>query len=107
MFDEPTASDDSGELTVNLVSELGSGDLFPVGTTTVTYEATGENGETITCSFVVEIIDENLPEIVLCPENIEVEIASGRECYSCNLFNIQNLPIMWNCRYPAYWAGIR
>ena len=77
IFDEPTASDDSGELAVNLVSELGSGDLFPVGTTTVTYEATGQNGETIICSFLVEIIDENLPEIVLCPENIEVEIASG------------------------------
>ena len=76
MFDVPTASDDSGELTVNLVSELGSGDLFPVGTTTVTYEATGENGERITCSFEVMVVD-NIPPNISCPgdqiENFDPE----------------------------------
>jgi hypothetical protein len=76
MFDVPTASDDSGELTVNLVSELGSGDLFPVGTTTVIYEATGENGETISCSFEVMVVD-NIPPSISCPgdqtENFDPE----------------------------------
>ena len=76
MFDVPTASDDSGELTVNLISELGSGDLFPVGTTTVTYQATGENGETITCSFEVMVVD-NIPPSISCPgdqtENFDPE----------------------------------
>jgi len=76
MFDVPTASDDSGELAVNLVSELGSGDLFPVGITTVTYEATGENGERITCSFEVMVVD-NIPPNISCPgyqtENFDPE----------------------------------
>ena len=76
MFDVPTASDDSGELTVNLISELGSGDLFPVGTTTVIYEATGENGERITCSFEVMVVD-NIPPNISCPgdqiENFDPE----------------------------------
>ncbi|UBZ07093.1 tandem-95 repeat protein [Salegentibacter mishustinae] len=71
MFDVPTASDDSGELTVNLISELGSGDLFPVGTTTVIYEATGENGETITCSFEVMVIDNISPNISCPGDQIE------------------------------------
>lgn len=75
-FDAPTASDDSGELAVTLVSDLGSGDLFPVGSTTVTYEATGENGETISCSFEVVVVDNMSPEIISCPDNIEIEIAA-------------------------------
>lgn len=75
-FDTPRAFDDSGELAVALVSDLGSGDLFSVGTTTVTYEATGENGETISCSFEVVVVDNMSPGIISCPDNIEIEIAA-------------------------------
>jgi len=53
-------------------SGLTSGDLFPVGITTQTYEVTDAGGNTATCSFTVEIIDNELPIITTCPGNITV-----------------------------------
>ncbi|MCH2230955.1 MAG: HYR domain-containing protein [Crocinitomicaceae bacterium] len=53
-------------------SGLTSGDLFPVGITTQTYEVTDAGGNTAICSFTVEIIDNELPVITTCPGNITV-----------------------------------
>ncbi len=50
---EPTASDDSG--TVTLTSSHSSGSAFPIGTTTVTYTATDGNSNTVVTSFDVII----------------------------------------------------
>ncbi len=46
---------------VTVSSSHSSGDLFPVGTTTVTYTATDFAGNTATCSFDVTVI-ANMPE---------------------------------------------
>ncbi|MEZ4778868.1 MAG: proprotein convertase P-domain-containing protein [Flavobacteriaceae bacterium] len=51
---------------------LGSGDVFPVGTTTVTFTATDVNGNTNTCSFDITVIDNEDP-VVAC-QNITVEL---------------------------------
>ena len=37
------------------MSNHNPGDIFPVGNTTVTYTATDINGNTATCSFVVNV----------------------------------------------------
>lgn len=50
-----TASDNCGITSVTLISGLPSGSVFPVGTTTVTYEAIDANGNSNTCSFDVTI----------------------------------------------------
>lgn len=42
--------------------------LFPVGVTTVTYKATDIHGNTGVCSFNVEVIDNETPDIT-CPAN--------------------------------------
>lgn len=73
-FEEPTAFDDSGELGVELISDLGLGDFFPLGTTEVVFEATGENGQTVTCSFEVLVKDEETPQITCPEEDMEIEI---------------------------------
>ncbi|MBK9641387.1 MAG: HYR domain-containing protein, partial [Saprospiraceae bacterium] len=44
--------------------------LFPVGTTTVTYTATDNNGNVSTCDFTVTIVDNQLPIINNCPTDI-------------------------------------
>ena len=51
----PTASDNSGEA-VTLTSDYESGDIFPIGTTTVTYIGTDSYGNTATSSFNVVVI---------------------------------------------------
>ena len=48
---EPTADDNC---TVTLTSDFIPGDNFPVGTTTVTYTATDQSNNSVTCSFDVQ-----------------------------------------------------
>src|SRR5690606_22658722 len=65
----PTASDNCS---VSLSSSHNSGDVFPLGTTTVTYTATDGAGNTATCSFDVTVVDTEVPVIANCPTDITV-----------------------------------
>jgi len=56
-----------------------SGDTFPLGTTEVTVEVTDAAGNTATCSFDVTVIDNEVPVIINCPPDIEVDGPPG-EC---------------------------
>lgn len=67
---EPTSTD---ECTHTLVASHNPGDLFPIGTTTVTYTATDSSGNVSTCSFVVTVIDNQLSVITGCPSDINVD----------------------------------
>jgi beta-lactam-binding protein with PASTA domain len=73
----PTASDENGEVEVSLISERGSGDFFPIGPTTVVYEAVNAAGPT-PCEFTVTVTDNEKPEIS-CPTKIE-KLADAGEC---------------------------
>lgn len=58
--------------TVTQTTGLPSGSLFPVGTTTNTFVATDESGNTTTCSFDVVVTDVQKPVITNIPSNITV-----------------------------------
>jgi len=66
------------ELELEMVEGLGSGELFPVGITTVNYQVTDAAGNQVTdaagnisdCSFTVTVVDNELP-VITCPESIE------------------------------------
>ncbi|MGB6035585.1 MAG: HYR domain-containing protein, partial [Cryomorphaceae bacterium] len=75
-YDLPTASDGCGDVTVTLIAGLDSGESFPVGTTTVTYEAEDEQGNTATCSFEVEVVDAENP-VFDCPGDLTVSAEAG------------------------------
>ncbi|MCB9185393.1 MAG: HYR domain-containing protein, partial [Flavobacteriales bacterium] len=60
---EPTVSDNC---TATLSSNFSSGDSFPVGTTTVVYDAEDESGNTASCSF----------DVTIQPSEIIVDITS-------------------------------
>jgi uncharacterized repeat protein (TIGR01451 family)/gliding motility-associated-like protein len=62
-----------------LSSTHNPGDVFPIGTTTVTYTATDAGGNTATCTFTVTVTDTELPVISGCPANINVT-ATGASC---------------------------
>ena len=51
----PTADDNCGTPTMELISGLASGDLFPEGTTEITYKVTDASGNEATCSFTVTV----------------------------------------------------
>jgi gliding motility-associated-like protein len=54
-FNTPNATDNCGVVSVTQTSGLPSGSFFPVGTTTVTFEALDIHGNVNTCSFDVII----------------------------------------------------
>ena len=60
-----------------VTSNYNSGTLFPLGQTTVTYTATDAVGNSSTCSFVVNVVDNMNPTISGCPANISVNNTTG------------------------------
>ncbi|MEB2780124.1 MopE-related protein, partial [Algoriphagus sp. C2-6-M1] len=74
-YNLPTATDNCSVASVELISGLASGEIFPVGSTTVTYRATDPSGNTVDCSFTITITesdDNENPVINDCPSDIIV-----------------------------------
>ncbi len=74
----PVGTDNCSGATTTLTSGIGSGNLFPVGTSTETYTVTDASGNTTSCSFDVEVIDSEDP-VIDCPSDITVSNDAG-EC---------------------------
>lgn len=75
----PTFQDNcSGNITLTQTdtSGISSGGNFPVGTTTQTYSATDEGGNSSSCSFDITVTDNDAPSIV-CPTVTPVSNDSG------------------------------
>ena len=51
----PTADDNCGVPTMELISGLASGEVFPEGTTEIMYKVTDASGNEATCSFTVTV----------------------------------------------------
>jgi len=66
-YNLPTAEDpEDGVLPVTLVAGLPSGSAFPVGSTTITYQATDSSGNSSSCSFIITVT-ENEPPVPVEP----------------------------------------
>ncbi|WP_425639173.1 HYR domain-containing protein [Algoriphagus yeomjeoni] len=83
MYDLPSVSDNCGVQTLELVSGLESGAIFPLGETTLTYRATDAAGNTAECSFTVTVTesdDNEEPVIIDCP----VEVTVSNDTDNCS-----------------------
>lgn len=69
VFPNATASDNCPNVVVEVTSALKSGDLFPVGSTTVVFRATDQGNNSATCSFTVVVSDTQKPAIN-CPPTV-------------------------------------
>jgi gliding motility-associated-like protein len=64
----PTVSDNCNAYT--LTSSHTPGSLFSLGITSVTYTATDDFGNSSSCSFQVNVVDNTPPSVTNCPQNI-------------------------------------
>jgi len=87
-FTPPTAQDNcDGAVEVKCTADLGAGPVpitsptvFPVGTTTVTCEATDSADNTSTCTFDVKVEDCEDPKVNGCPGDFNVNADAGKCC---------------------------
>ncbi len=77
-WDAIATSDNCPGATITSMSH-SSGDTFPLGTTEVTVEVTDAAGNVAECSFDVTVIDNEVPTIINCPADIEIDGPPG-EC---------------------------
>src|SRR5690554_1516955 len=82
----PTATDNCGTATVVQTDTTGltSGSLFPIGTTTLEYTATDDQGISSICSFTITITDSEIPTII-CPPAVTVNADANCEATSVTL----------------------
>ncbi|MFC4723577.1 immunoglobulin-like domain-containing protein [Geojedonia litorea] len=71
-----SAWDNCSGITLELVSGLPRRSAFPVGTTTNVFKFTDAAGNSSTCSFKINVIDNEAPT-VNCPANIVVNTSPG------------------------------
>ncbi len=76
---EPTVSTTcvNGDASFTQTSGPVNGTAFPIGTTTITYEATDGCGNVETCSFVVTVTVDNGTLSLTCPNDITLTVAPG------------------------------
>ncbi|MEC9475666.1 MAG: HYR domain-containing protein [Planctomycetota bacterium] len=74
-WDPPSAADNCGIL--NFESTHTSGDVFPVGMTTVTLTATDSYFNVTTSTFDIEVTDAQAPSIVGMPDDIQLGSEPG------------------------------
>ena len=74
----PTVSDNAPGATITQTAGLAPGLAFPVGATTITYEAEDAAGHVVSASFNVTVADNEAPAIVGLPFDIIVSTDPGR-----------------------------
>jgi len=79
----PSASDNCSTVDLNLDNGFLSGSDFPLGTNLITYSAADTNGNSATCSFNIEVVDFDPPEISCQDITIELE-ENGESVISIN-----------------------
>ena len=85
---EPVATDNVPGVVVTRTAGPGPGSLFPVGVTTVTYEARDAAGNVATISFLVTLTEEDPAEveiIVTSTEDGSVDFSSSEAVFNFNL----------------------
>ena len=53
--------------------ETLDGETFPLGATTVTWTAEDPSGNSISCSYIVTVVDDSAPTVATCPQDIVVD----------------------------------
>ena len=80
VYSTPVAFDDCDETPiVTRTQGPASGDPFPLGTTTVSFEVEDDCGNTSICSFDITVIDSKIPSID-CPSNDVEQCVDAGSC---------------------------
>jgi hypothetical protein len=77
-YSDPIVIENCGTTTLRKISGLNSGNNFPIGTSTIKYEAVSSFNLKKTCSFKI-IVEENSNISLVCPSDTNLYIDQGTE----------------------------
>jgi hypothetical protein len=101
-----SATDDCGAATVVQTGGPASGSTFAVGTTSVTFSAVDNAGNTAGCSFTVTVSDDDAPNAVCLNQtiglsngqaSISAEDFDGGSTDNCGIVSISATPTSFTC----------
>jgi hypothetical protein len=99
----PVAQDDcEGEITANQTGGPLLGTTLDVGTYLIVYEASDAAGNTIECSFTIEVIDTEEP-VIVCPPNLTVGTDTGVCEWESPVGSISPLYNFANCDFEVLY----
>lgn len=78
------------------LSGLKSGDLFPVGTTILSYTTTDTVGNQAYCELKIVVLDYHTPPTIECPEDVE----KGNDFDQCGAIVTNIAPVAWDDNCP-------
>ena len=81
-----TSTCTTGSVNVIQIAGPASGSDFPIGTTTITYEATDECSNNETCNFTVTVLDDSTLLTIDCPNNVTLTAPTGTA----------SIPVSWS-----------
>ncbi|UKN03856.1 HYR domain-containing protein [Paracrocinitomix mangrovi] len=76
-YTTPVGADNCPGAITSMTAGQASGTVFPVGTTTVTYQVVDVSGNNTSCSFDVTVNDNEAPSINTCPVNVNINNDPG------------------------------
>ncbi|WP_196888568.1 HYR domain-containing protein [Aureivirga sp. CE67] len=91
-FEMPTIIDNCSPISIIQTEGLESGEMFPIGMTNISYEIISTDGTFYTCTFEVNVIDTEEPQ-VQCTEDIVVQ-ASTSNNGQCGEYVVYDTPLM-------------
>ncbi|XP_071488836.1 hyalin-like [Diadema antillarum] len=96
-WEPANASDTYGIASLNSSIESGSDFVAGGQPTTVTYNATDNNGNQNTCTFTVQILVDNTPPTLVCPDNILLTVGPSAG---------SSVPVTWSPATASDTYGI-
>ena len=79
IYSQPVAIDECTTVDVALIEGIPSGVAFPLGLTTLTFEAVDDCGNASTCTFDITVVDSDVPSLS-CPSNDVVVCTNPATC---------------------------
>src|SRR5690606_22993397 len=69
--------DEDGNISGDIIATPASGSIFPVGDTMVTLSVTDSDGNTVTCDFMVTVVDNEAPVAVCQDITVDLDPVTG------------------------------
>jgi subtilisin-like proprotein convertase family protein len=101
----PVAEDNCG-VTVSQTAGPIQGAILVVGTYPIVYTAADEAGNSVTCTFAIDVVDTEAP-VIVCPGNVVIDRTDAGACtWTSPVGSLRPLVAVSNCPAEITWSVV-